>query len=70
MQTREGGLKAAATNKAKYGPNFYRDIAFKAQESWRNNGKKPRGFAADKELAKRAGSIGGRKSKRPKSIDI
>ncbi|QOH56217.1 con-10 family general stress protein [Rhodococcus rhodochrous] len=58
-----GGLKAAAVNKAK-DPDFYRKIALKAQESWRNNGRAPRGFAADPELARIAGAKGGRKSRR------
>lgn len=63
--TVEGGKKAAAKNKAN-NPNFYRDIALKAQESWARNGRKPRGFAADPDLARRAGAVGGRISKRRK----
>lgn len=60
-----GGAKAAKTNKAKYGDNFYRDIALKAQQAWRENGKKPRGFAAmPKEKVAAAGRAGGARSKR------
>lgn len=42
---RETGLKAAATNKAKYGDDFYQKIAQKTHDSWVKNGRKPRGFA-------------------------
>lgn len=57
--TREGGLKAAATNKAKYGKNFYARIGAEGGRKGHTGG-----FAADKELARRAGAIGGRISKR------
>ena len=57
--TKDGGLKAAKTNMEKYGGDFYK-----------NNGRKggmkghKGGFAANPELARKAGAIGGRKSKR------
>jgi uncharacterized protein len=63
-----GGKHAAETNKKKYGENFYRDLALKAQESWRQNGRKPRGFSLDKECASRAGTLGGRISRRTKTL--
>lgn len=61
--TREGGLKARDKNLAK-DPDFYKKIALKAQESWERNGRKPRGFAADRELASLAGQKGGYISRR------
>jgi general stress protein YciG len=59
--TREGGLTAAATNKARYGKDFYRKIGAVG-------GKKSTtgGFAANPELAREAGRKGGKKSKRRK----
>lgn len=46
-------------------PDFYRKIALKAQESWRSNGRAPRGFAAmDPEELRAASAKGGRISKR------
>lgn len=56
---RQGGLKAAQTNIAKFGKNFYRNIGSAG-------GKKSRGggFAANPELARQAGRKGGLKSKR------
>ncbi len=57
--TLEGGRKAAATNKAKYGKEFYANIGRKGGRNG-NTG----GFAANPELAKIAGAKGGKKSKR------
>lgn len=57
--TKAGGLKAAATNKAKYGNEFYAKIG-------RVGGKNGHtgGFAANPELARTAGAKGGKISKR------
>ena len=63
--TKIGGLKAAAKNKAN-NPNFYQEIALKAQESWAANGRKPRGFEARPDIAKLAGQRGGTISRRRK----
>ncbi len=52
--TKAGGLKAAATNKAKYGVNFYRRLG---AEGGKKTGLK--GFALNKELARIAGKKGG-----------
>lgn len=60
--TKEGGLRAAATNKAKYGPDFYAKIGATGGK----NGKTG-GFFANRELARTAGAIGGRKSRRGKA---
>ena len=59
--SRSGGLKASETNKKKYGKDFYKNIG-------RKGGKAcvPKGFAANLELAKRAGSKGGKISRRSK----
>lgn len=57
--TLTGGKKAAVTNKERYGKDFYAHIG--------SIGGKvcgPKGFALDPERARRAGSIGGSKSKR------
>lgn len=56
--TKEGGRKAAATNLAR-NPNFYREIGRKGGSISRGGG-----FAANRALARIAGSIGGRKSRR------
>ncbi|MDO4902357.1 MAG: hypothetical protein Q4A21_02240 [bacterium] len=61
-----GGLKAAATNKAIHGEDFYARIG-------RIGGKNgiTGGFAANRELAVVAGRIGGQKSRRgPAKIKI
>jgi general stress protein YciG len=62
--TRSGGRKAAATNKQRYGMNFYESIG-------RLGGRKSRGggFAKNPELARQAGARGGRASRRTKSAD-
>lgn len=56
-----GGKKAAETNKAKYGADYYKNLG-------RIGGHNSHagGFAANPELAKIAGARGGRKSKRGK----
>lgn len=54
-----GGLKAAETNKRKYGDGFYARIGQKGGRNGHTGG-----FAANPELAKRAGSIGGKRSSR------
>ena len=66
--TSEGGRKAAQKLLEK-NPNHYAEIAHKAQEAWRNNGRRPRGFASDPQRASRAGKVGGLVSKRGKSAD-
>lgn len=57
--TKAGGKKAAATNKAKYGPDFYREMGRIGGRNGHTGG-----FASNPELAKIAGSIGGKISKR------
>ena len=61
--TRKGGLKAAKTNKEKYGADFYMKIG-KAGGKKSNTG----GFAANPELARIAGRKGGKKSRRKKLL--
>jgi hypothetical protein len=59
--TKIGGIKAAATNKAKYGEDFYvRNGAKGGSAPY----KSPRGFAANKEIARSAGRLGGTISRR------
>lgn len=57
--TKAGGLKAAATNKEKYGDDFYSRIGRKGGQRGTTGG-----FWANRELAKTAGAKGGRNSKR------
>jgi uncharacterized protein len=57
--TKKGGQKAAATNKAKYGNDFYARIGQMGGKLGHTGG-----FAANRELAREAGRIGGRKSRR------
>lgn len=57
--TKAGGMKAAATNKAKYGKEFYATIGRKGGQNGHTGG-----FASNPELARIAGAIGGRRSKR------
>ena len=64
---RIGGLKAAATNKAKYGNDFYKIQGAKGGKLGHTGG-----FAANPELARIAGKKGGTISKRgpAKKINI
>lgn len=57
--TKEGGRKAALTNKMKHGDDFYARIGARGGRNGHTGG-----FAANPELAKIAGAKGGRKSKR------
>lgn len=59
--TKAGGKAAAATNKAKYGPDFYAKIGAQGGKKGRTGG-----FFADRELARIAGAKGGRISRRSK----
>jgi uncharacterized protein len=61
--TKAGGLAAAATNKTKYGPDFYAKIGAMGGKAG-NTG----GFYANRELARIAGAKGGKISKRPKRV--
>ena len=60
--TREGGKAAAATNRAKYGDDFYSKIGAKGGKKGKTGG-----FFADRELARIAGAKGGRISRRSKA---
>lgn len=61
--TKEGGMKASAKNRA-IDPDFYRKIGRKGGSK---SHPETRAFSLDPELAKRAGAIGGKISKRGKS---
>lgn len=54
-----GGMKAAKTNKKKYGKDFFRIIGSKGGQNGHTGG-----FAANPELARTAGAKGGRISRR------
>lgn len=57
--TKAGAKKAVASIKEKYGEDFYREIGRKGGQNGHTGG-----FAYDHELAVRAGTIGGKKSRR------
>jgi general stress protein YciG len=59
--TKEGGMAAAATNKKKYGKDFYAIIGAKGGRLGRTGG-----FYANRELARTAGAKGGKISRRTK----
>lgn len=61
--TKDGGVKAAITNKAKYGSEFYAKIGSKGGKLGKTGG-----FYANRELAREAGRKGGTKSKRTKKV--
>lgn len=60
--TKAGGKKAAATNKARHGADFYAKIGKRGGEKGTTGG-----FFANRELARTAGAKGGRISRRGKS---
>lgn len=60
--TKKGGEAAAATNKSKYGADFYAKIGAKGGKKGKTGG-----FFANRELARIAGAKGGRISRRTKS---
>jgi len=59
--TKAGGAKAAATNKAKYGKDFYKRIGSAGGRNGHTGG-----FYANRDLARIAGQRGGRISRRGK----
>lgn len=59
--TRKGGAKAAATNRKKYGSDFYARIGAAGGRAGRTGG-----FYANRNLARIAGQKGGRLSRRGK----
>ena len=61
--TKAGGQKAAETNKAKHGEDFYKNIGKLGGYNGRTGG-----FYNNPELASKAGRIGGKISKRTKKL--
>lgn len=59
--TKQGGQAAAATNRTKYGQDYYARIGAMGGKLGKTGG-----FAANRELAREAGAKGGRISKRRK----
>lgn len=57
--TKVGGLKAAETNKKKYGEDFYVKMGKKGGLA-----QVPKGFSMNIKLARKAGKKGGKTSKR------
>lgn len=70
MQTKEGGIKTVSTIIKRYGvneqgkSNHFTAIGRIGGKKTIAGGCKPKGFAVNRELARRAGSIGGKVSKR------
>ena len=62
--SKTGGKRAAQTIKERYGEDFYQRIGKLSNASWEKNGRMPRGFAANPELASLAGRKAGKISKR------
>lgn len=66
--TKSGGRRAAATNKEKYGKDFYAEIGRKGGRNGHKGGFASEAVGKDgltgAQRAKIAGAIGGRKSKR------
>lgn len=60
--TVKGGRAAAKTNKTRHGKDFYARIGAKGGKNGRTGG-----FAADRELARKAGAKGGSISRRRKA---
>jgi hypothetical protein len=60
--TKQGGALAAKTNKAKYGSDFYAKIGAMGGKKGHTGG-----FYANRDLARKAGAIGGRISRRKKA---
>lgn len=63
--TREGGLKTARTTKERHGADFYRKIGAKGGKVHVS-----KGFGVNRELARTAGSKGGKNSKRGPSVKM
>ncbi|MGH7142303.1 MAG: hypothetical protein ACREF5_02420 [Candidatus Saccharimonadales bacterium] len=61
--TKAGGKAAAATNKAKYGADFYSKIGAVGGKKGHTGG-----FYANRQLARVAGARGGRISRRNKKV--
>lgn len=61
--TKEGGAKAALTNKTKYGEDFYKTIGSEGGKNGHTGG-----FWANRELARTAGRKGGTISKKRSGV--
>lgn len=61
--TKDGGVRAAQTNKIRHGKDFYAKIGAKGGKIGKTGG-----FAANRELARAAGAKGGRISRRRKAV--
>lgn len=58
-----GGKAAALTNKKRYGADFYSKIGTKG-----GSAQVPKGFAKNRDVARRAGALGGTISRRGKAL--
>lgn len=64
--TKDGGYRTRDTNYKRHGKDFYKKIGAKGGKKGAKDGIL-KGFAANPELARQAGMIGGKISKRTKS---
>lgn len=62
--TKAGAQKTVETNKKRYGEDYYKVIGRKGGKNGHTGG-----FYANRELARKAGAIGGRISRKPKVED-
>lgn len=63
--TKQGGTRAAATNKTRHGADFYARIGAAGGKKGTTGG-----FAANRDLARLAGAKGGRISRRSKATKV
>lgn len=63
--TKEGGVRAAATNKTRHGKDFYARIGAAGGKKGTTGG-----FAANRDLARLAGAKGGRISRRKSATKV
>ncbi len=63
--TKTGGLSAAKTNKRLYGKDFYKKIGAIGGKNGTTGG-----FAANRELARKAGALGGKISHRRRKLTV
>lgn len=59
-----GGLKAKESNLREHGQDFYERIGGLGGKKTKADGCKPKGFAADPNRARTAGTLGGQRSSR------
>lgn len=64
MQTKEGIIKATKTIRERHGDKFWQEIGAIGGKKTKAEGCKPKGFAYNIEIARKAGALGGARSSR------